>query len=450
MRSVICTTCSEKIPFIDRTIATRIKEHVASRSHTFTKDRKPQTLIEDAFQSTSQQLIAQDQFNRLIARGLMAADIPLEKLGNPSFRQMLTNISGKKIPHSNTIRGTIVKEISSSVIDKIKKRIAGHEVYFIVDETTDPASRFCTNVMVGPLDGTKCKAMLVNVCFNDRNDNKTVQQAVVQTCQVLWPDKNVYDLLTLILSDQARYMLLAVSEIKKNSLMFPNVSHVTCLAHALSLVAKEIQKNYYLVDKYLADNKKFLLKSNKRKFDFKQQTGLTLPPIPVLTRWGTWMNAVAFHQTNYTAIRNFVVSYKPDSKSAAFESLKKIMSGQKLCKDLYDLRKYTGISNLIIGLEQHGVTMEKQLELVKECQDMLKDTPYEEKLVSALKKNPDLVSFTSQVLPDVRIKREFCPLVSVEVERSFSKFKSFLRSNRQRMTTDNIKHHMIVHYNNFL
>lgn len=205
-----------------------------------------------------------------------------------------------------------------------------------------------------------------------------------------------------------------------------------------------------MVDKYLADTKKFLLKSNKRKRDFQRHTKLSLPPTPVLTRWGTWLNAVAYHQTNFSAIKQFILTYKPDSKSTAFDSLKKILSGQKLQSDLFQLRKYIGISGLITSLEQHGITLEQQMSIVSQCKKIIQGTPFEKKLLSSLEKNPDLISYTGQFEVDTRILREYSPLVSVEVERSFSKYKAFLRPNRQRLTAENIRKFMIVNYNNFI
>ena len=156
--------------------------------------------------------------------------------------------------------------------------------------------------MVGLLNGTQSESMLANVCFFESNDNKTVQKAIMETCH----QDNIYSHVHLILSDEARYMVKAMEEIKRNSLMFPNVNHITCLAHALNLVANEIQKQYHLVNKFLSDSKKFLLKSNKRRQDFISKTGPTLPPTPVLTRWGTWLKSVDFYLLNYTKVKQFI------------------------------------------------------------------------------------------------------------------------------------------------
>jgi len=78
--------------------------------------------------------------------------------------------------------------------------------------------------------------------------------------------------------------------------------------------------------------------------DFVRMTGLSLPPIPVLTQWGTWLKAVDYHLTDYTKIKQFILTYKPDSKYQAFDCLNKIMSGNKLEKHLFQLRKYTSLA----------------------------------------------------------------------------------------------------------
>ena len=104
-------------------------------------------------------------------------------------------------------------------------------------------------------------------------------------------------------------MVLAVNELKKNSLIFPNLNHVTCLAHALSRVADKISEDNVLVNNYLVECKKFLRKSNKRMRDFKEKTGLPLPPIPVKTRWGTWLDAVAYHVINFDVHSSFNSSF---------------------------------------------------------------------------------------------------------------------------------------------
>jgi hypothetical protein len=78
---------------------------------------------------------------------------------------------------------------------------------------------------------------------------------------------------------------------------------VTCLAHALHRVAEEVPGSYPEVDKLIANGKKIFIKSLLRVQKFKEEAPtLPLPPKPIVTRWGTWIDAVNYHCTNYSEI----------------------------------------------------------------------------------------------------------------------------------------------------
>jgi hypothetical protein len=47
-------------------------------------------------------------------------------------------------------------------------------------------------------------------------------------------------------------------------------------------------------------------------------------------------------------------------------------------------------------------------------------------------------------------KTKFAPLVSVEVERSFSKYKSLLSEKRINLTENNIEKFIVIQFNDFL
>lgn len=173
-RDVFCTSCNVKVTFTDKTLSCRIKEHVSSNQHDKSQGKGSTPLISGVIDRIQEENKKQKQLNERITKAFLAADIPLHKLKNPALRACLGWMSGMKIPHPNTLRGSVVKQIAEDTIDKIRERTNGKDVYLVVDETTDPASRFCTNVMVGISDGGKEKTMLVHVSFSERNDNQTV------------------------------------------------------------------------------------------------------------------------------------------------------------------------------------------------------------------------------------------------------------------------------------
>lgn len=98
--------------------------------------------------------------------------------------------------------------------------------------------------------------MLLDTVFLEKNDNTAIHRVVLNACKVLWPMQKIYDKLELILSDQAQYMVKAIRELKGQFLMFPNLSHISCLAHASNLVAKKIEETNKDVNLYLVYCKK--------------------------------------------------------------------------------------------------------------------------------------------------------------------------------------------------
>ena len=62
-----------------------------------------------------------------------------------------------------------------------------------------------------------------------------------------------------------------------------------------------------------------------------------------------------------------------------------------------------------------------------------------EKLESSLQKNPDVEEFTTFVELPYQVNMKFAPLVSVDVDRSFSIYKDVLSPNRNRLIFKNVE-----------
>ena len=83
--------------------------------------------------------------------------------------------------------------------------------------------------------------------------------------------------------------------------------HVTCVAHALHRVCETICVLYPNVDKLIANANKVFVKSPSRVKIFKTRASNTpLPPTTVITRWGTWVNAVKYYATNFKLVYSVV------------------------------------------------------------------------------------------------------------------------------------------------
>ena len=128
-------------------------------------------------------------------------------------------------------------------------------------------------------------------------NNSSIAVVFDNAMNLLWPDKVERENVLLFLSDAAPYMIKAAKALQ---LLYPKMIHVTCLAHALHRVAEEVRGSYPEVDKLIANGKKIFIKSPLRVQKFKEEAPtLPLPPQPILTRWGTWLDAANCYCTNY-------------------------------------------------------------------------------------------------------------------------------------------------------
>ena len=110
-------------------------------------------------------------------------------------------------------------------------------------------------------------------------------QAFNDTCSFLWPDGIKYDRVWLVLTDLATYMLSALSALK---MLYNKLRHVTCIVHALHRVCESVRMKYCKANDFVSPYRVQL---------YKEITNLPLPPEPVVTRWGTWIENDVFYSS---------------------------------------------------------------------------------------------------------------------------------------------------------
>jgi hypothetical protein len=83
---------------------------------------------------------------------------------------------------------------------------------------------------------------------------------------------------------------------------YPKLIHVTCVAHALHRACETVRVLYPNVDKSVANGNEIyeiFVKSPARIELFKSKAPDTpLPPTPVITRWGTCLDATVYYAEN--------------------------------------------------------------------------------------------------------------------------------------------------------
>lgn len=118
------------------------------------------------------------------------------------------------------------------------------------------------------------------------------------------------------------------------------------------------------VNKLINNEKKSFLKSPSRFQLYKEKLPcLPLPPEPVITRWGTWIEAVVFNANNY---EGQTVIEKLDGSSASVEICKKMFNSLTVKNDLAFIKtNFSGFLKAIKNVEDTKLTLLQSLEIIK-------------------------------------------------------------------------------------
>lgn len=89
--------------------------------------------------------------------------------------------------------------------------------------------------------------------------------------------------------------------------LYSKIIHVTCVVHGLHRVAEEVRSQFHAVDEVVSSVKRVFKKAPSRLLVFKTEApNLTLPPEPVLIRWGSWINASTYGWENFGIVHRVI------------------------------------------------------------------------------------------------------------------------------------------------
>lgn len=447
-----CEWCDSTIHVDENHQQGRVKQHISTPKHEAASNHQKRThqqFVSTALHAQSSKAASTSEFHLDLTAALLQSGVPLYKIHYPAMRNFLEKYTKHSIPDESTLRKNYIKPVYETTISKVREKVGENPVAFIVDEATDTKKRFVLNVLVMPLTGEVEKAMLLKMYNLEAVNGGTVMQSFNDACCFLWPDGIKYDHVWLVLTDQASYMLSAFRMIK---LMFPNLNHITCIAHALHRVCESVRSKYATANRFVSEMKKVLLKSPFRTQLYRETTDLPLPPDPVVTRWGTWVNAAVFYAENFNAIKEFL--YRLDAEDAqAIDAAQKLSQDETVRQQLLEVYDLKNVVHAIKKLEAQGITVQEQWNILQEVQSQLPGFA-KAKLEASLAKNPDILkiveNFKTVENLEFCIKAKYAPLTSVDVERSFSVCKNTLSTNRESFTFCNLEMINVTRINSFL
>ncbi|KAF0747616.1 Uncharacterized protein FWK35_00029922, partial [Aphis craccivora] len=242
----------------------------------------------------------------------------------------------------------------------------------------------------------------------------------------------------LFLSDAAPYMVKAGKTLK---IFNPKMEHITCVAHALHRVCEEIRLQFPKVDKLISNMKKNFLKAPSRVQIFRSiAPNISLPPEPKLTRWGTWINAAIYYCEHFSLIKRVIIELDEDDAISIKKVQNLIKDSNLECNLTYIKSNFSALTSAILRLEKTGCLLSESIKIVLDVQNAI-DKAQNKIEVSKLELPEDLN------LDDMAYLK-FSPITSVDVERSFSSYKTLLTDNRRPFIFENLKESLIVQCNN--
>ncbi|KAJ4425915.1 hypothetical protein ANN_27541 [Periplaneta americana] len=232
-----------------------VQQHITASKHQANKQLNSKQRQLFLTQPTTSNV--RSEFNIDLCRSLISADIPLYKLKNKVFREFLEKYTQHTIPDESTLRKTYAPSIYDETIQKIRDEIKDSSIWVSIDETPDKEGRLVGNVVIGLLSEQYSERILLHCDVLEKCNNKTIVKLFNEAMGILWPKGIMYDNVLFFISDAAPYMVKAGQAL---SVVYPKLTHFTCVAHAFHRVAEVVRDNFPKVDLLISSVKKYFSK----------------------------------------------------------------------------------------------------------------------------------------------------------------------------------------------
>jgi len=273
-------------------------QHLNTKLHRNREEERKEEVGTDVLESAT---TSNSNFNSELCKAMVCANIPWNSLNNPQWKGFLEKHFNRPLPHESTIRKGYLDEIYKETIEEIKADIGDSFIWISVDETTDQTGRMMANLIIGKMSQTASSSHLISCKELDATNHETVSRFVNSSLLSVWPNGYMTEKVLLLVTDAAPYMVKAAKFLK---VFYPKMKHLTCLAHGVHRVAEIIRDTFKDVNKFISATTKVFKKAPSRISVYKDVTKMsTLPPTPVITRWGSWITTAMFYANHFFQIK---------------------------------------------------------------------------------------------------------------------------------------------------
>lgn len=378
-------------------------------------------------------------FSERVTNAFLAADIPLKKLQNPNLRQLFQSMN-HPLPSESTCRNNVEK-IHNKIINQVKNIIKNKKIFIIFDETTIGKNSY-SHTLIGTVNNASQTYLVECEPLHQSLNAAKVCQMIDSTIKFFEIKRENF---CLLLSDAARYMVSAGESLK---IFYPDLFHVTCIAHLFHNCCLKIRSNFSNVDKIIATVKSATVRNRERRNLFKN---IGYPPEPVLTRWGSWLKAAFYYAKNINEIEEIFKSIESNGK--LIRNVKEALNDSNLRKDLKNIFScYQSLSESVELSECESFTISQSSKILASLdfkEDPCQIRKYIDKRLEMNEIKHILEMKNVNITPETYSKLQECQATSCSVERTFSVLNKILAKDRN-FKTCNIKYYVIVKCNSSL
>lgn len=198
---------------------------------------------------------------------------------------------------------------------------------------------------------------------------------------------------------------------------------------------------------------------------------IQLPPRPVVTRWGTWIEAAVYYAMHFDKVSTFLEALDSEEATSISKAMIAIREPNIKNELAFIKSHFECIPEAIKKLETKGVIIGDAIRTFKSVQANLESIPnrgeFLVKFKSVVGKNTGMTilekiahileggeldepdEFIDELSPSELAAMKYAPVTSCDVERTFSTYKRVLEDCRRSFAFENLKKHVMIHCNNF-
>ena len=309
-------------------------------------------------------------------------------------------------------------------VDRVCEILVDKIIFMVIDESEISGCKYL-NTLEGDIEVPETTYLLHCKILCTSPNQQTIVHAVDDAIRTLLANRNNF---VPLLTDAARYTTAAGRLVKG---IYPKLFRITCTAHALHNAAERIRNHYEDVNKLIATVKASVVKNKDRRGNFSEIGG---PPEPIVTRWGSWLNAAKYYAENFPKVCDIVNAFEGTGHLVV--KAKESVAAETLPNSLKEIYQcYIKLVEEIKRAESVKYTVSQAYEKGYKLDFGSNPVGVQLYLNHRLELHSDLKAIVkmsnTNVSPALYPKLLRCQATSCSVERSFSMLGKLLAKDRQ-------------------